>query len=228
MLGSSDRTALIVVDMQNAFCHPDGSFTRLGADMSMCTAAIEPCRHLVAAAHEADIPVVHVKFELRPDYSDGGVIFNEIMGNIRDEGCLIADSWDADFVEELDPGADDYILKKTRFSAFCGTQLELLLRGLGLENLVICGVTTNVCVESTVRDAAQLNYRVVVPRDAVGEVSADMHQAGLRVMEYGFAAISDTETVMTAWHGVSPPSEARKADAPGSPNFLRSKTKAVR
>lgn len=211
------RTALVVVDMQNAFANTGGSFTRMGANMGLCIDAIPGCRRLIDGAHDASVPVIYLQAEWRPDYSDGGIIFNEILGGMAESQALVTGTWDAQIIDELAPEPRDYVIHKNRFSGFYGTQLEPLLTSLRIETLVVCGVTTNICVESTVRDGAQRNYRCFVPRDAVGEVTSEMHEAGLRAMEYAFAKIVTVDDVLGGWStGAS--AEARSHDAP---SFLR-------
>lgn len=213
-----ERTALIVVDMQNAFCHKEASFTKMGADMQLCIDAIPGCRRLVDAAHAASVPAIYLQSDWRADYSDGGIIFNEILGAMAEVKALVTGTWDAEIVEELTPGEQDYVIKKNRFSGFCNTQLEPLLTSLRVERLVVCGVTTNICVESTVRDAAQRDYRCFVVKDAVGEVNQEMHDAGLRSMEYAFAKVVTVDDVVTTWEGAT---AALAGDAHDSPDFLR-------
>jgi ureidoacrylate peracid hydrolase len=155
--------------------------------------------------------------ECRSDHTDAGIIFHEIMGGVAESQALVSNTWDAQIVDELEPEPRDYRIHKTRFSGFYGTQLEPLLRSLRVETLVVCGVTTNICVESTVRDAAQRDYRCFVPRDAVGEVDRAMHDAGLRVMEYAFARLVDVDDVRGAWAS----GRAVETSAPhDNPDFL--------
>lgn len=217
--------ALVVVDMQNAFCNADGSFTAMGADMQMCADAIPGCRQLIDSAHTAGVPVIYLQTEWRSDFTDGGVIFNEIMGGMAENQALVTGTWDAQIVDELKPEDRDYIIYKKRFSDFYGTQLEPLLTSLRTDSLIVCGVTTNICVESTVRDGAQRDYRCFVPKNAVGEVSQEMHDAGLRAMEYGFAKIVTVDDVVQDWStGASRAIEATN----DSPSFLRPKDTPAR
>ena len=102
-LNGSDQTALLVVDMQNGFCHPQGSFATLGLDVSMCNAAIAGCRRLVDAAHAAAVPVIYTRYVYRADYRDGGVLVQEIMPALGSSGSLAAGSWDAELVELARP-----------------------------------------------------------------------------------------------------------------------------
>ena len=198
-LNGSDQTALLVVDMQNGFCHPQGSFATLGLDVSMCNAAIAGCRRMVDAAHTAGVPVIYTRYVYRADYRDGGVLVQEIMPALGSSGSLAAGSWDAELVDELPAGAVDFVIDKNRYSAFYGTGLEPVLTSLKVRNLVICGVTTNMCVETTARDASQRDYRTFVVSDATGELDKARHDMALATLGFGFCAVVDSDTVLSAW-----------------------------
>jgi ureidoacrylate peracid hydrolase len=201
-LHGPDHTALLVIDMQNGFCHPQGSFAKLGLDVSMCNAAIAGCRLLVDAAHAAGVPVIYTRYVYRADYRDGGVLVQEIMPALGSSGSLAAGTWDAELVDELPATADDFVIDKNRYSAFYGTGLEPVLTSLGVRNLVICGVTTNMCVETSARDASQRDYRVFVVSDATGELDKARHDMALATLGFGFGAVVETVDVTAAW---SPP-----------------------
>lgn len=198
-LTGADRTALLVIDMQNGFCHPDGSFAGLGLDVSMCNAAIAGCRRLVEAAHAAGVPVVYTRYVYRADYKDGGVLVQEVLPALADVKSLAAGTWDAELVDELVPTDEDFVLDKNRYSAFYGTGLEPILTSLGVRNLVMAGVTTNMCVETTARDASQRDYRVFVVSDATGELDAARHDMALATLGFGFGAVVATDDVARAW-----------------------------
>lgn len=198
-LNGSDQTALLVVDMQNGFCHPQGSFATLGLDVSMCNAAIAGCRRLVDAAHAAGVPVIYTRYVYRADYRDGGVLVQEIMPALGSSGSLAAGSWDAELVDELPAGTDDFVIDKNRYSAFYGTGLEPVLTSLKVRNLVICGVTTNMCVETTARDASQRDYRTFVVSDATGELDKARHDMALATLGFGFCAVVESDAVLWAW-----------------------------
>ena len=196
-----DGAALLVVDMQNGFCHRDGSFAQLGLDIRMLTSAIDGCRRLAAAAREADIPVIFTRYVYRPDYRDGGVLVHELLPAIAEVGSLVAGTWDAEIVDELRPEASDFVVDKNRYSAFYGTGLEPILTSLGATSLVVCGVTTNMCVETSARDAMQRDYRVFVVRDATGEVDQERHDHALYTLNFGFGRVVAVDDVRNAWAG---------------------------
>jgi ureidoacrylate peracid hydrolase len=200
MLLKKDGTALIVVDMQNGFCHAEGSFGKLGLDVSALAGAIPGCRRLVDAAHEAGVPVVFTRYVYRSDYRDGGVLIQELMPALRDVRSLEDGTWDGELVDELkEPGPGDFIVDKNRYSAFYGTRLEPILTSLRIDTLVICGVTTNMCVETTARDAMQRDYRTFIVRDAAGELDPQRHEGALATLGFGFGRVVEAADVVGAW-----------------------------
>jgi ureidoacrylate peracid hydrolase len=194
-----DKTALLVIDMQNGFCHPEGSFAQLGLDVTMCNAAIAPIGKIVDKAHEAGIPVVFTRYVYRADYRDGGVLVQDLLPALAETKSLAAGSWDADLVDELVPTDDDFVLDKNRYSAFYGTGLEPILTSLGIDSVVVVGVTTNMCVETTARDASQRDYRVFVVGDATGELDKDRHDMALNTLGFGFGWVVESKDVIDAW-----------------------------
>lgn len=196
---TKDETALVVVDMQNGFCHPKGSFAQLGFDVSPLNAAIAGCRELIDAAHRADVPVIYTRYVYQPNYADAGLLPTELFPGMREHSSLAAQSWDADIVDELAPVAGDVVVDKSRYSAFYGTRLEPLLTSLRIRSLVICGVTTNMCVETTARDASQRDYRTFVVDDATGEFDADRHRHALQTIGFGFGWVVQAAEVVPAW-----------------------------
>lgn len=194
-----DHTALIVIDMQNCFLHPEGTFAKLGVDVAPLREAIPGCAALAAGARRAGVPVIHVHTIWRPDFRDAGLIWNELKRPMRDAGALVAGSFDAQIVDELTPEPSDFLVVKHRYSGFYGTDLEVLLSSLFITAVVLCGVTTNICVETTARDAAQRNYRTYVVRDATAEVDPAKHDHALSTLEYAFCRIVDVDQVLSAW-----------------------------
>ena len=194
-------TALVVIDMQNGFCHPEGSFAQMGLDIEATNRAIEGCRRLIEAAREAGVPIIYTRYVYRPDYLDGGVLVQDILPALADAKSLAAGTWDADIVDELEPQPQDFIVDKNRYSAFYATGLATILSSLRISNLVICGVTTNMCVETTARDASQMDYRVFVVGDATGELDEERHRVALTTIGFGFGWVVTVDDVERAWSG---------------------------
>jgi len=191
------NTALMVIDMQNGFCSEDGSVNAIGLPAARLRTAVPGCERLIAAARKAKLPVIYTRYMYRPDYADGGIMANELIPDLKK--TLKAGTWDVEVVDELAAEPNDFIVDKNRPSAFYATNLEPMLKGLAIENLVVCGVTTNCCVETTVRDASQRDYRTFVVADAVAEYEDDRHEVALKSMGMLFAHIVSTDDVERAW-----------------------------
>jgi ureidoacrylate peracid hydrolase len=204
MTGSAtvNRWALLVVDMQNAFCHDEGSFAQMLADTDLtieqCKEATRGCRRLIRHARDMGSPVIYTRFVFHQDYRDGGILVEKYPA-ILEKHALAANSWDGEIVAELQPGPRDLVIDKSRYSAFIGTRLGPLLTSMRIQGIVICGVTTNVCVESTARDAAQYDYQTIVVSDACGELDSARHEHALDILGYGFATIMTVDEVEAAY-----------------------------
>ena len=192
-------TALLVIDMQNGFCDDAGSVAQIGLDISMCKAAVPGCVSLVNAAHAAGVPVIFTRFVYRRDYADGGVVVRHLIPALAEVNSLAEGSWDADLISELTPGPDDIVIDKNRYSAFYGTRLETYLTSMGIRQLVLCGVTTNMCVETTARDASARDYHVFIAADATGELDPTRHEVALQTLGFGFGALTSVTEVEEQW-----------------------------
>ena len=197
-----EAVALLLVDMQNGFCKPDGSFAKMtagrGLSIELCEKAVAGCQRLLEAARMSDIPIVFTRYVYHHDYVDGGVLL-EKYPEMKEIGSLAEGSWDAEIVDELTPRANEFVIDKSRYSSFYGTRLEPILNGLDVTSLVVGGVTTNVCVETTVRDASQRDYHVFVVSDATGELNQARHDNALEIMAYGFGWVVGSDEVLAAW-----------------------------
>ena len=187
------RKALIVVDMQNAYCHEQGSLARQGFDVSACRNVIGNVKKILETFRKETLPVIFLYLAFEKDYRDGGAMAHEIWPFFKEKDGLLDGTWDAAIVDELMPLADEVVIRKTRYSGFSGTNLDYRLRYMGVETLIICGVTTNICVESTVRDAFHLGYKVVLISDGTAEIDEERYRASLKTMEYAFGKVITTE-----------------------------------
>ena len=194
----SSKAALIIVDMQNSFCHADGRLASVGFDISMCTAATEPCRDVLAMARGAGMPVIFTRYVYQPDYSDGGVMVKCLLPELAEHEVLQAGTDDIEVISELDVQSDDIVIDKNRPSSFYKTDMDAVLEKLGVSQLVVCGVTTNCCVESTVRDASHRDFEVFVVGDACGELDEERHRVALRSMDMLFADVIDRAALKAA------------------------------
>jgi ureidoacrylate peracid hydrolase len=175
-------TALLVVDMQNGFCHADGSLPSLGMALADADRSVRQSALAVEQARQAGLPVVFTRHVYRPGRADEGQNLSALSGQLADIDGLATGSWDGGVVDELGWTPADLTVDKVRFDAFLWTSLDPLLRGLGVTHLQVCGVVTNICVESTVRAAFMRDYRVTLLGDACAAQTPRLHELGLEVM----------------------------------------------
>lgn len=189
------RPALIVVDMQNAFFGEDGSLNRAGFDISLLKGIVQNVTSVINKSRKCGIPIIYTRQVFRKDFADAGSIV-EIWPHIKEIGALVEDSWDIQIIDEVKPLYGDFVVNKHRFSAFYNTDLEIILRCLKIETLIIVGVTTSTCVESTVRDAQFRDFKVVVVSDCTAEFDRNFYKASLKAIEYMFGKVVSTEELL--------------------------------
>lgn len=202
------RAALIIIDMQQDFLEPGGFGAALGNDVSLLARAVEPCRNLLASARAARLLVIHTREGHRPDLTDcpPAKLSRAPVGlRIGDKGpmgrILVRGEPGHDIIPELTPIAGEVVLDKPGKGAFCQTDLDLILRNRGIETLLVAGVTTEVCVSTTVREANDRGYRCLVVADACASYFPAFHEAALAMIHaqggiFGWVATSDA--VLTA------------------------------
>jgi len=199
------HTCVVVIDMQNDFCHPDGLFGKLGHDLSCMAELKKPTGALLASARKMNVPIVFV----RAIYDDIVVPENlaEIYGDREFGNDLCQEgSWGADWFDEIMPESSEkeIVITKHRFSAFWGTPLDLFLRSNAIETVIFVGVVTSGCVESSARDAFFNDYRIVVVSDCVAEASPERHIASLRKIAQTFGVVEQSAEIIKAWDGLEP------------------------
>ncbi|MCA1647057.1 MAG: isochorismatase family protein [Chloroflexi bacterium] len=216
------RTAVIVVDMQNDFASEGGSFARGGRDITMIRNAIAPTARVLGAARSAGIRVIYLKSEWRPDLSDLGAPDAKFWAVMHRAGIgepvtspdgqasrlFITDTWNTEIVRELSPEPSDIVVVKRSFNGFYGTELDAILRGLGIKHLVFTGCTTSVCVESTLRDAMFRDYRCLLLADCTAEpigygLARSNYEATLLLTELVFGWVSDSVALLEALTGLA-------------------------
>jgi len=210
MLIKPSETALIIVDMQNAYASPGGYLDLAGFDISGAAPAIEKIRSAAAAARAAGIPVIYFQNGWDPDYVEAGGpgspnwhksnAMKTMRARPELHGKLLAKGgWDYELVESLPPQKGDIVISKPRYSAFYNTNLDSLLRARGIRTLVFTGVATNVCVESTLRDGFFLEYFGIVLDDATHHAGPDyVQKASLFNIESFFGWVSSVEAFRKA------------------------------
>ena len=186
-----DRYALLVVDMQNGFCHPDGSFPRIGRGPEGAADAVAVAAVAVRQARRAAIPVVFTRQVYRPGRPDEGPALVRNSPELAGVSGLADGTWDAEICAELDYSPEEPAVDKVRFDAFQWTSLEPLLRGLGVTALMICGVVTNVAVETTARSAFMRDFPVTLLADCCAARTRRLHELSVEVLSsYELAEIA--------------------------------------
>lgn len=188
------RAVLLVIDIQ-ASTFIDASTERAIANMPGYRTRMEAARPLIDAAHDSDVPVIFIQEIHRAD----GIDFGRELDGDEDVHCIDTDPRTEIAFEQMGYQPRDYIVQKRRYSAFFGTDLEILLRGLKAETLILCGGLTDVCVHYSFVDGHQSDYYCRVAEDCVAGSSQDAHDAALRAMEYlQTGAIQPRDTLITA------------------------------
>ena len=199
-----EQTALIVIDMQNAYTSKGGYLDLAGFDVSKTKPVVENIKKAVDAAHASGIQVIYFKNGWDDQYVEAGGINSpnfhksNALKTMRKhpelKGKLLAKGgWDFELIDELKPLAQDIVIEKPRYSGFFNTALDSMLRSKGIRNLVFVGIATNVCVESTLRDGFFLEYFGVALGDACYQAGPiDAHEASLYNIKTFFGWVSDT------------------------------------
>jgi nicotinamidase-related amidase len=182
-------TALVVIDMQRDFLEPGGFGELLGNDVSLLARVVEPLQAVLSAARAAGMFVVHTREGHRPDLADcppAKRARGHLDAGIGDPGprgrILVRGEEGHDIVDELAPADGEVVLDKPGKGAFYATDLELLLRNRGITRLIVTGVTTEVCVHTTVREANDRGFECLVPGDCVGSYFPEFHEVGLKMI----------------------------------------------
>jgi ureidoacrylate peracid hydrolase len=179
---SAEGYALVVVDMQNGFCHPEGSFTAVGLGLEGVASAVRKSAIVIRQARAAGVPVIFTRHLYRLGRADEGPALIRESPALALVNGLAVGSWDADVIDDLECRPDDLKVDKVRFDAFQWTSLEPLLRGLAASRLMICGVVTNLCVETTVRSAFMRDIPVTLIEDACAAKTQRLHDLSIEVL----------------------------------------------
>jgi biuret amidohydrolase len=203
-----ERTAVVMIDMQRDFLEPGGFGESLGNDVSLLSAAIKPCQALLRMARRHHLLVIHTREGHRPDLSDAPPAkVNRGLPSLRIGApgpmgrILIRGEPGHDIVPALAPIEGEPVVDKPGKGAFHATELHSILQNRGITTLIVCGVTTEVCVHTTVREANDRGYRCLVPGDCCGSYFPEFHQVGLRMIKAQggiFGWVTDSARVLAA------------------------------
>ncbi len=190
---SPGPSAILVIDLQNDFCHSEGAMAKLGKDVSLMQRAAYNTQKFLPEARRRKIPVIFIR--ARIDKLTNSPAWLRKRG--KNEFC-VQGTWGENFFEVV-PMKGETVVVKYRYSAFVGTNLDLILRSQGIRTLILTGVGTSVCVESTARDGFQLDYHIVLLSDCMGSSTLKAHKRALEVLEEHFGYVISSKDLVKAW-----------------------------
>jgi ureidoacrylate peracid hydrolase len=193
------KTAVLVVDVQNDFCHPEGALARRWADVGMVKEMMPILHELIHAARKYEVPVIFIQ-TFHDKATDSEAWMGRAGGQFL-ELCRTG-SWGADFFE-VAPQPAEVIVNKHRYCAFINTRLDSVLRTMKIETLVMTGVSTNVCVESTARHGFMLDYNIALVKDACASTSRTEHDMTLENIDGYFGSVVSVNQLIEVWKSLA-------------------------
>lgn len=180
------RTAIVNIDLQNDFVHPEGWYAKSGVDITHMRRCLEPTRRLLAEARRYGVPIVWTRHGFRGDV-DGGMLYR-LRPFLKDGGLRVG-TWGYQILDEMAPRPEDWYVEKNRLSAFFQTNLELILRNLGIEVVIFTGVLTNQCVAATSKDASFRDFLPIVVEECTGTSLPHLHAPAIEMIAVGWGEV---------------------------------------
>lgn len=218
------HAVLVTVDVQNDFCHERGFLGSLGAPLGLVQAMVPRLGRLLDSARARGVPVMHVISHHDEEYASPVVTEQKLRHNLpmeldgrqlKDAPYCLKGTWGAELYG-IDARPGEEIVIKHRYSAFRGTNLDLVLRSRGIQTVILTGVATNACVESTGRDVYMHDYYLVFVDDATATTSQAAHAATLANIDQFFGQVATCDAIVGAWSGTTPVAPALAGSARAS------------
>ncbi|HEO8420604.1 isochorismatase family protein [Mycobacteroides abscessus subsp. abscessus] len=198
------HSALLIVDVQNDYCHKEGCLAQQDLDVSMVEEMMPNLKNMISSMKELSVPIIYIQ-TIHEDSTDSETWIKRLKGKNQKNLCR-KDTWGAQFYQ-LEPDKDDVIVIKHRYSAFIHTRLESVLRALKIETLLMAGVSTNICVESTARDGFMLDFEVIFLSDCTAAFSREAHDMTLQTINQFFGTVATSKEVIQSVHALPVGSE---------------------
>lgn len=210
--------ALIVIDVQNGFASKGGSYDLLGMDTSQYESIVPKIRELITKCRNAAIPVFYTQAVRESSGIDLLTRTHKILPKAREERIMrkpicVRGTWDAEIVDQIKPISGDHIVIKRRDSAFHDTEIGVWLRSLGIDTLIFCGIDTSICVETSLRDAFNIGYDIVLISDATSSSNHKHYESTLENVKGYYGIVMDLQELS----GYLPPSAQQQT----RPKMLR-------
>ncbi|HEY96480.1 MAG TPA: isochorismatase family protein [Dehalococcoidia bacterium] len=198
------RTAVMVIDMQNAFVSKGGMFDLTGRDMDYIARTVKPNQDIIRAARKKGVKVVYAVHRITADMKEIGPMsrFNMTPERMKNpevrNGSILEGTWGTEIIDELKPREDEMVIVKRRFGAFSGTELDMMLRTFDIRYLIFTGVATNICVETSLREASQLQYLPVLVSDACAATEQSRQQSSIDNIKEIFGWVTTSNNILEA------------------------------
>ncbi len=192
------HTAVLVIDMQNAHC-AEGYPPDIEVDKTMVRAMIPRLQQFLTQARRKNVTIIFIRAVMNEGDFSAPIKELCIRHYGRELAYCMKGSWEIESIPEIQPEANEIVIEKTRYSAFVKTDLDARLRELGIVTLIVTGVGTNVCVETTCRDGFMRDYYIVVPNDLAATLSEELHRGALINLERWFAAVTSSAELLRLW-----------------------------
>lgn len=197
------HTAILLIDMQKDLVYDGFLCDQAGRDLTATRSVIPTMKRLLNAARASGALICHVGFWTLPEHGSDSApwLAQRRRSTYSSDVLCIADTEGAEFIDELAPASGELVIHKHRYSAFKGTDLDMTLRARNIQTVITTGVSTNVCVESTLRDAFETGYYVCIPSDATASWDMSLHEATLQTVTHRFGLVTTTDEIEAIWTG---------------------------